>query len=218
MQEYTVNSQQSLQAAAADPFYQEGQKYGNGGHYHQEAGGDSVNHLSAQLRSVLDFSRLPSLEEALSPAGEKFTCKSCGHLIMTFNFQGINRLAIWLIVKTLMPAGSPPLPPSPPPLPLFSRCPFTNQVWWSCPSVRYLIQAQLWGLQEAPLDVYRCIHCLCPQGISMDPVFHSGHQSVHICINASPGVLGHLQSTYPPPRLQVASRRWMLYSALPWLP
>ena len=28
-----------------------------------------LNHLSAQLRSVLDFSRLPSLEEALSPSG-----------------------------------------------------------------------------------------------------------------------------------------------------
>jgi len=71
--------------------------------FESEAGGvdqQQLNHLSAQLRSVLDFSRLPSLEEALSPS------------------------------------GSPPLPPSPPPLPLFSRCPFTNQ-------------AQLWGLQEA---------------------------------------------------------------------
>jgi len=89
-----------------DPLlYQQGQRYGNGGQFQQQVvrqeAGDSINHLSDQLRSVLDFSRLPSLEEALSPS------------------------------------GSPPLPPSPPPLPLFSRCPFTNQ-------------AQLWGLQEAP--------------------------------------------------------------------
>jgi len=83
------------------PLYQQGQRYGNGGQYQQvrqEAGDSSLTQLSAQLQSVLDFSRLPSLEEALSPS------------------------------------GSPPLPPSPPPLPLFSRCPFTNQ---------------LWGLQEA---------------------------------------------------------------------
>merc|ERR1719289_525136 len=103
MQESSGNNQQSLQATARDPLYQQGQKYGNGGQYQQqqEAGGDSLNHLSAQLRSVLDFSRLPTLEEALSPS------------------------------------GSPPLPPSPPPLPLFSRCPATNQ-------------AQIWGLQESP--------------------------------------------------------------------
>ena len=71
MQESSVNSQQSLQATRRDPLYQQGQKYGNGVQYqqHQEAGGDSVNQLSAQLRSVLDFSRLPSLEEALSPSG-----------------------------------------------------------------------------------------------------------------------------------------------------
>ena len=71
MQESSVNSQQSLQATRRDPLYQQGQNYGNGVQYqqHQEAGGDSVNQLSAQLRSVLDFSRLPSLEEALSPSG-----------------------------------------------------------------------------------------------------------------------------------------------------
>jgi len=75
------------------------------GHQQQQVrpdhGDQALNHLSAQLRSVLDFSRLPTLEEALSPS------------------------------------GSPPLPPSPPPLPLFSRCPATNQ-------------AQIWGLQEPP--------------------------------------------------------------------
>ena len=32
-------------------------------------GDQSLNHLTAQLRSVLDFSRLPTLEEALSPSG-----------------------------------------------------------------------------------------------------------------------------------------------------
>ena len=32
-------------------------------------GDQALNHLSAQLRSVLDFSRLPTLEEALSPSG-----------------------------------------------------------------------------------------------------------------------------------------------------
>merc|ERR1719505_335438 len=68
-------------------------------------GDQALNHLSEQLRSVLDFSRLPTLEEALSPSGHS--------------------------------QGSPPLPPSPPPLPLFSRCPATNQ-------------AQIWGLQESP--------------------------------------------------------------------
>ena len=56
----------------------------NGGQYQQQAkqgaqlnrqqqaeGGvnQQLDHLSAQLRSVLDFSRLPSLEEALSPSG-----------------------------------------------------------------------------------------------------------------------------------------------------
>merc|ERR1719234_525949 len=108
MQVPPISHQASLQhqSTALDPLlYQQGQRYGNGGHYQQqvvkEEAGDAINHLSEQLRSVLDFSRLPSLEEALSPS------------------------------------GSPPLPPSPPPLPLFSRCPFTNQ-------------AQLWGLQEAP--------------------------------------------------------------------
>merc|ERR1719234_2218389 len=109
MQVPPISHQASLQhqSTALDPLlYQQGQRYGNGGHYQQqvvkEEAGDAINHLSEQLRSVLDFSRLPSLEEALSPS------------------------------------GSPPLPLSPPPLPLFSRCPFTNQ------------QAQLWGLQEAP--------------------------------------------------------------------
>merc|ERR1719239_532372 len=109
MQEPPVSQQpsrQPQQSTGLDPLlYQQGQRYGNGGQFQQQVvrqeAGDSVNHLSEQLRSVLDFSRLPSLEEALSPS------------------------------------GSPPLPPSPPPLPLFSRCPFTNQ-------------AQLWGLQEAP--------------------------------------------------------------------
>jgi len=108
MQEPPVSkqpSQQPHQSTGLDPLlYQQGQRYGNGGQFRQvvrQEAGDSLNHLSDQLRSVLDFSRLPSLEEALSPS------------------------------------GSPPLPPSPPPLPLFSRCPFTNQ-------------AQLWGLQEAP--------------------------------------------------------------------
>merc|ERR1719427_2138948 len=94
-------SQQGRQRTTLDaPLYQQGQRYGNGGQYQpvRQEEGDSVAQLSAQLRSVLDFSRLPSLEEALSPT------------------------------------GSPPLPSSPPPLPLFSRCPFTNQ---------------LWGLQEA---------------------------------------------------------------------
>merc|ERR1719234_3027813 len=98
-------SRQPHQSTGLDPsLYQQGQRYGNGGHYQQQVvkqeTGDSLNHLSEQLRSVLDFSRLPSLEEALSPS------------------------------------GSPPLPPSPPPLPLFSRCPFTNQVLkldWSYP-------------------------------------------------------------------------------------
>jgi len=83
--------------------YQQQAKQGAQLNRQQQAEGgvsQQLDHLSAQLQSVLDFSRLPSLEEALSPS------------------------------------GSPPLPPSPPPLPLFSRCPFTNQ-------------AQLWGLQEA---------------------------------------------------------------------
>ena len=55
------------------PLYQQGQRYGNGGHYQQvkQEAGDSFHQLSAQLRSVLDFSRLPSLEDALSPSGIK---------------------------------------------------------------------------------------------------------------------------------------------------
>ena len=67
-------SQQGRQTATLDPeLYQQGQRYGTGGQFQQvrqEAGGDSsLTQLSAQLRSVLDFSRLPSLEEALSPSG-----------------------------------------------------------------------------------------------------------------------------------------------------
>ena len=69
-------TRQPRQTTALDPqLYQQGQRYGNGGQYHQarqEAGDSSLNQLSAQLRSVLDFSRLPSLEEALSPSGNKF--------------------------------------------------------------------------------------------------------------------------------------------------
>ena len=66
-------SQQGRQTTTLDPqLYQQGQKYGNGVQYQQvrqEAGDSSLTQLSAQLRSVLDFSRLPSLEEALSPSG-----------------------------------------------------------------------------------------------------------------------------------------------------
>jgi len=91
------------------------------GHQQQQVrpdhGDQSLNHLSAQLRSVLDFSRLPTLEEALSPS------------------------------------GSPPLPPSPPPLPLFSRCPATNQ-------------AQIWGLQESSRTPGRIpLHPLPPRDL-----------------------------------------------------
>ena len=77
MQESSVNNQKSLHATARDPLYQQGQKYGNGGQYQQQQqeAGDAVNHLSAQLRTVLDFSRLPSLEEALSPSGNNFHFK-----------------------------------------------------------------------------------------------------------------------------------------------
>ena len=43
------------------------------GHQQQQVrpdhGDQALNHLSAQLRSVLDFSCLPTLEEALSPSG-----------------------------------------------------------------------------------------------------------------------------------------------------
>ena len=100
--------------------YQQQGKQGDGHHVnrqqHPEGGVvQQLDHLSAQLRSVLDFSRLPSLEEALSPSGivaptlKNYTYLRCIH-------------------SMLFP-GSPPLPPSPPPLPLFSRCPFTNQVF-----------------------------------------------------------------------------------------
>ena len=140
MQESSGNNQQSLQATARDPLYQQGQKYGNGGQYQQqqEAGGDSVNHLSAQLRSVLDFSRLPSLEDALSPSGNNFHFTILWPSVNDIKERlsqepTITQISVFFL--TLMLPGSPPLPPSPPPLPLFSRCPFTNQVLWSCPSV-----------------------------------------------------------------------------------
>merc|ERR1711973_898085 len=103
-------SYRGQQPSAMDTIYQQlhgvkAGQYQDGGNRHQvglgNGAGDSLDHLSTQLQSVLDFSRLPSLEEALSPS------------------------------------GSPPLPPSPPPLPLFSRCPATNE-------------AQIWGLQESP--------------------------------------------------------------------
>ena len=76
MREPAVSQHLGEQVASMDPVYQQGQKYGNGVQCQQQGrqeAGDSLNHLSAQLRSVLDFSRLPSLEEALSPSGNLFT-------------------------------------------------------------------------------------------------------------------------------------------------
>ena len=71
-------SYRGQQPSVMDPIYHQlhgvktGQ-YQDGGNRHQvgldNGAGDSLDHLSTQLQSVLDFSRLPSLEEALSPSG-----------------------------------------------------------------------------------------------------------------------------------------------------
>ena len=66
------------QPSVMDTIYQQlhgvkAGQYQDGGNRHQvgldNGAGDSLDHLSTQLESVLDFSRLPSLEEALSPSG-----------------------------------------------------------------------------------------------------------------------------------------------------
>ena len=115
------------------PLYQQGQRYGNGGHYQQvkQEAGDSFHQLSAQLRSVLDFSRLPSLEDALSPSGIKLNfSRLVGHSTWPVPCGHVMWVAMHVVPShtSLNGPGSPPLPPSPPPLPLFSRCSFTNQV------------------------------------------------------------------------------------------
>ena len=121
--------------------------------------------------------------------------------------------------------GSPPLPPSPPPLPLFSRCPFTNQVLWSCPSVWNHIQAQLWGLQEAPGRVPLHPLPLPPRdlyGPSLSLRFSylvvTSLCTFELVLLWILGVLGHLQSTYPLPLPQVASLLWMPFFVPPWWP
>ena len=76
----SVSSQpyRGQQPSVMDTIYQQlhgvkAGQYQDGGNRHQvgldNGAGDSLDHLSTQLQSVLDFSRLPSLEEALSPSG-----------------------------------------------------------------------------------------------------------------------------------------------------
>ena len=71
-------SYRGQQPSVMDTIYQQlhgvkAGQYQDGGNRHQvgldNGAGDSLDHLSTQLQSVLDFSRLPSLEEALSPSG-----------------------------------------------------------------------------------------------------------------------------------------------------
>ena len=71
-------SYRGQQPSVMDTIYQQlhgvkAGQYRDGEKRHQvgldNGAGDSLNHLSTQLQSVLDFSRLPSLEEALSPSG-----------------------------------------------------------------------------------------------------------------------------------------------------
>ena len=67
-------SYRGQQPSVMDTIYQQlhgvkAGQYQDGGNRHQVGAGDSLDHLSTQLQSVLDFSRLPSLEEALSPSG-----------------------------------------------------------------------------------------------------------------------------------------------------
>ena len=71
-------SYRGQQPSVTDTIYQQlhgvkAGQYQDGGNRHQvgldNGAGDSLDHLSTQLQSVLDFSRLPSLEEALSPSG-----------------------------------------------------------------------------------------------------------------------------------------------------
>ena len=79
-QAFSVGSQsyRGQQPSVMDTIYQQlhgvkAGQYQDGGNRHQvgldNGAGDSLDHLSTQLQSVLDFSRLPSLEEALSPSG-----------------------------------------------------------------------------------------------------------------------------------------------------
>ena len=79
------------------------------------------------------------------------------------------------------------------------------------------------GVCKKLKDVFHCTHYLFLLGIFTAQVCPSGllvclWHIRKICVNVTPGVLGHLQSTYPLPRLQVASLRWMRFSALLWLP
>ena len=71
-------SYRGQQPSVMDTIYQQlhgvkAGQYRDGEKRHQvgldNGAGDSLDHLSTQLQSVLDFSRLPSLEEALSPSG-----------------------------------------------------------------------------------------------------------------------------------------------------
>ena len=71
-------SYRGQQPSVMDTIYQQlhgvkAGQYQDGENRHQvgldNGAGDSLDHLSTQLQSVLDFSRLPSLEEALSPSG-----------------------------------------------------------------------------------------------------------------------------------------------------
>ena len=122
-------------------------------------------------------------------------------------------------------SGSPPLPPSPPPLPLFSRCPFTNQVLKLDDPffVIQIISRLRSGVCKRLKDVSRCTRCHCLLGISTDPVSQYG---LPICLFflsranvwyltsstsnwffyafPTPGDLGH-RSTRPLPLLLAAS-------------
>merc|ERR1719285_135716 len=80
--------------------------------------GDSLNHLSTQLQSVLDFSRLPSLEEALSPSGSPPLPPSPPSFPLFSRHPTINEAQIWGLHETPRApgpsSGRAPLHPLPP--------------------------------------------------------------------------------------------------------
>ena len=81
----------------------------------------------------------------------------------------------------MCPSGSPPLPPSPPPLPLFSRCPFTNQVLKlgiSFPLIQIIFRLSCGVFKSHPVlqgTESRSILFLSHQGISMAQAFRWGN-------------------------------------------
>merc|ERR1719474_2447057 len=120
-------SYRGQQPSVMDTIYQQlhgvkAGQYKDGGNRHQvgldNGAGDSLDHLSTQLQSVLDFSRLPSLEEALSPSGSPPLPPSPPSFPLFSRHPTINEAQIWGLHETPRApgpsSGRAPLHPLPP--------------------------------------------------------------------------------------------------------